>query len=83
MKLQGPVSWSEYADGMVTYLGAVEMKIPIAQLKRLREEDNFFAYVDSFVALVRQVKLSNEDQVAMFVEGSKGSPEGARRAIRN
>lgn len=47
------------------------MKRPIAQLKRLREEDSFFAYVDSFVSLVSQVKLSDDDQVAMFGRDSR------------
>lgn len=57
----------------MTRFGAVEMRRPIAQLKRLREEDNFFNYVDSFVSLVSQVQLSDEDQVTMFLEGLKGN----------
>lgn len=37
------------------------MKRPIAQLKRLRDEESFFAYADAFVSLVSQVELSDED----------------------
>lgn len=46
----------EYADAMVTRFGPVEW---------------FFVYIDSFVSLVSQIKLSDEDQVIMFVEGLK------------
>lgn len=64
-KLQGPLCWEEYADAMIARFKPIEMKRPIAQLKRLREEGSFFEYVDSFVSLVSQVKLFDEDQVAM------------------
>lgn len=71
--LEGLVSWTEYTEAMMMRFSAVEMRRPIAQLKRLREEANFFTYVDSFVPLVSPVNLSDEDQGAMFVEGLKGS----------
>lgn len=48
------------------------MQRPIAQLKKLREV-GYFEYVDEFVALVSRVELAEEDQVAMFIEGMKGS----------
>lgn len=57
---------------MATRFGPIDMKRPITQLNRLRKEDIFFTYMDSFVSLVEQVKMSNEDQVAMFMEGLKG-----------
>lgn len=41
------------------------------QLKRLREGDSFFDYVDAFIFLISKVVLSDEDQVAMFVKGFK------------
>lgn len=68
---QGPTSWLEYVDAMVTRFGPMETRRPIAQLKKLREEDNYFAYVDAFLALISQVSMTNEDQVAMFSEGLK------------
>lgn len=57
----------------------IERKRRVAQLERLCEEDNYFAYVDSFVSVVNQVDLSEEDQVAMFVEGLK---EGSTKLIK-
>lgn len=57
---------------MTTRFGSSEMKRPIAQLKRLRE-DSLCSYIDAFVALVSQVDLSDEDQVTMFIEGFKGN----------
>lgn len=71
MKLQGPISWVEYVDAMVTRFGPIELKRPIAQLNRLWEGKNFFIYVDAFVSLVSQVELSDEDQVTIFTEGLK------------
>lgn len=48
-----------------------EMNRLLARLKRLREEKDFSKYVDSFVSLVSQVNLSDENQVEMFVGGLK------------
>lgn len=70
-KLRGPISWEEYAAGMITRFGSNEVIRPIAQLKRLREEHSFFDYVDCFVSLESKVELSDEDQVVLFVEGLK------------
>lgn len=71
MRLQSPVRWEEYVEAMTTRFGPIKMQRPIAQLKRLKEEECFYAYVDAFVSLVSQVELSDEDQVAMFIEGLK------------
>lgn len=71
MMLQGPISWVEYADAMTVRFGPIEMKRSIAQLKRLKKEDSFLEYIDMFVSLVSQCNLSDEDQVAVFVEGLK------------
>lgn len=70
-RLHGPISWMDYADAIVTRLGPIEMKRPIAQLIILRKEESFFAYVDAFVSFVSQGDLSDEDQVGIFVEGLK------------
>lgn len=69
--LQGPISWLEYADAVLTRFSPMEPEGPITQLKKLREENSYFTYVDTFVSLVGQVKLSDEDQVQMFVKGLK------------
>lgn len=51
--------------------GPNDLQRPIAQLKRLKEGDSFFEYVDTFVSLVSRVELPEENRVAMFVEGLK------------
>lgn len=64
-----PVSWDEYVMVMSMRFGPNELQRPIAQLKRLREGDSFYEYVDVFVALVSRVDLPDEDHIVMFVEG--------------
>lgn len=68
----GPVSWEEYVTGMLMMFDAGDLQRPIAQLKRLREVDIYYEYVDEFVSLVSRVELAEDDQVAMFIEGMKG-----------
>lgn len=53
----------------VSRLGDMETKRQIAQLERLREEDNFLAYVDTFVSIISQMELPDEDHIAMNVKG--------------
>lgn len=65
------MSWGEYVGALLMRFGPSDLQRPIAQLKRLRDGDSFFEYVDSFVSLVSRVDLADEDQVAMFVDGLK------------
>lgn len=71
MKLLGAVSWDEYVGGLLMRFGPSNLQRPIAQLKRLRERDSFFEYVDSFVAMVSKVDMLDDNQVTMFIEGLK------------
>lgn len=48
-----------------------DLQKPIAQLKRLKEGESFFEYVDAFVFLVSKVELADNDHVTMFIEGLK------------
>lgn len=61
----------ELKVSMLVRFGSSETKRPIAQLKKLREDESLFGYVDAFVSWVSQVNLSDEDRVAIFVEGLK------------
>lgn len=81
-KLLGPISWVEYAEAMTIRFDSVDVIRPMAQLKRLMEEESLFTYIDSFVALVSQVELSDEDQVAMFIEGLKGDNVKLRTVLK-
>lgn len=58
---------------MQMWFGPSDLQKPIAQLKRLKEGDNFFEYVDEFVFLVSKVELLDEDQVVIFIEGLKSN----------
>lgn len=53
---------------MMMWFGPSELHRPIAQLKRLKEGNNFIEYVEAFVALISKVELSDEDQVSMFIK---------------